>query len=718
VFGQLGGSFQQFFLGNFANSTFHHRLNQLTLYFLYLGIGQFTATYIAVVGFMYTGEHITQKLREQYLAAILRQNIAIYDTLGAGEITSTITANMDLVLLGVSEKIAITITALTTFVTALIVGFTKNWRLSFVLLSVVFAVLFVMVGFSVFIVRYNKATLDAYAPGSAVAEEAFTSIRTVTAFNGQHKLASKYEESLNNTMHWGFRMKTAVGCMIGSMILVTYLAYALGFWEGSRLLVAGHANLSQTLTVLLALLTGAVSIAHAAPHIQAFAGAISAAANIFKIIDRPAPDDQRSVGLKPEKVEGALEFRNIKHVYPSRPEVTVLEDFNLVVPAGKVTALVGASGSGKSTIVGLVERFYTPVGGQVLLDGHDTQSLDLKWLRQQMSLVSQEPVLFNCSIRANIEHGMSGKDLESVSEEKKAELVTQAAKIANAHDFITGLPKGYETVVGDRGLLLSGGQKQRISIARAIISNPKILLLDEATSALDSQSEGVVQAALDVASQGRTTIVIAHRLSTIKDADNIVVLGNGQIVEQGSHDGLLSRKDAYFDLVEAQRLTADKTAIEPSHQHDAGLLPSNEDTILSSGYVKKDLEAGVASTASSIATQRAPSEGSRDSLWTIIKLIAAFNKNETGIMLLGLVFSILAGGGMPVQGVIFAKCIVSLSLPSTHYTQLRSDLDYWSLVFLAVALTIFIVSSGHGVAFAYCSERLYVLFPPPLSPIH
>lgn len=654
---------------------------------------------------MYTGEHITQKLREQYLGAVLRQNIALYDTLGAGEITSTITANMDLVLVGISEKVAIVITALTTFVTALIVGFTRNWRLSCVLLSIVFAILFVMGGSGMFIARYNKATLDAYAPGSAVAEEAFASIRTVTAFNGQHKLAGKYDRSLLNTMRCGFKMKTTVACMIASMMLVTYLVYPLGFWEGSRLLVTGHANLSQTLTVLLALLTGAVSIAHAAPHIQAFAGAVSAANNIFKIIDRPVPDSEKVNGQTLETVEGSLELRDIKLIYPSRPEVTVLEEFNLKVPAGKVTALVGASGSGKSTIVGLVERFYTPVGGQVLLDGNDTQTLDLKWLRRQMSLVSQEPVLFNCSIRTNIQHGLIGTGLQGITEEKKSELIIQAAKMANAHEFIIRLPNGYETIVGDRGLLLSGGQKQRIAIARAIISNPKILLLDEATSALDSQSEGVVQAALDVASQGRTTIVIAHRLSTIKGADNIVVLDTGRIVEQGTHEKLLSRKGAYFDLVQAQRLTHEKNPTTSPSKHDAPFTQDMEPK----SHSNNDIEKQITSPTSSKAIQTESPEH-RDSLWTIFKLIAAFNKQETGIMLFGLFCSVLAGGGMPVQGVLFAKCIVSLSLLPMHYIQLRSDLNYWSLVYLAVGLSVFIVSAGHGVAFAYCSEHLYVSY--------
>lgn len=710
VFGQLGGSFQKFYLGTASTSYFHHRLNQLTLYYVYLGISQFIATYIAFVGFIYTGEHVTQKLREEYLAAVLRQNIALYDKLGAGEITTTITANMDTVLLGVSEKLALTITALTTLVTGLIVGFTKNWRLSFALLSTAFAVLFTMTGFSVFILRFSKRSIDAYAPGSATAEEALTSVRTVTAFNGQDKLANKYEESLVDTMRWGFKTKTVVGGMIATMMLITYLEYALGFWEGSRLLVADHATLSETLTTLLALLVGAVSIAHAAPHIQAFAGAVSAATNIFKIIDRPVPDHEYQGSFIPDTVQGTLEFCGVKHIYPSRPQVTVLHDFNLVVLAGKVTALVGASGSGKSTIVGLTERFYSPVGGQILLDGHDIQKLDLQWLRRQISLVSQEPVLFNCSIRTNIEHGLIGTELANIDSEKKAELVVQAAKMANAHDFITHLPQGYDTLAGDRGLQLSGGQKQRIAIARAVISNPKILLLDEATSALDSQSEGVVQHALDVASQGRTTIVIAHRLSTIKNADNIVVLDEGHIVEQGSHDELLARKGVYWDLVEAQRLSSEKNG----HSSDTNiakyqLAHERIQGIHSIDLEKEHLQPQYPTTTS--RTQRKSNDSSRHSLWTIVKMVLAFNKQETGIMLIGLLCSILAGGGMPVQGVVFAKSIVSLSLPPAHYTQLRSDINYWSLMYLAVGLSIWVVSIGHGVAFAYCSERLYVSSP-------
>lgn len=632
---------------------------------------------------------------------------------------------MELVFTGISEKVALTLASFATFITGLVIGFVKNWRLSFVLLSIVFAVIFVMGGFSVFIVRYSKRSIDAYAPGTSLAEEVLTSVRTLAAFNGQEKLASKFEESLINTSHWAFRLKATIGCMIASMMCILYLEYGLSFWEGSRLLVAGYASLAETLTVLLALLMGAVSVAHAAPHIQAFGGAVAAAGNIFKVIDRQLSEDVNSGSHFPEEIQGTLEFQGVKHIYPSRPEVTVLHDFDLVVPAGKVTALVGGSGSGKSTLVSLLERFYTPVGGKILLDGHDIQTLDLKMLRRQMSLVNQEPVLFNCSIRRNIEYGLIGTNLDTSQEEKNTELVIQAAKMANAHDFISRLPDGYETITGDRGILLSGGQKQRIAIARAIISNPKILLLDEATSALDSQSEGVVQEALDVAAQGRTTIIIAHRLSTIKDADNIVVMTQGRIVEQGTHDALLGSQGAYHALVEAQKIAQkgelsaeEEEAIDAQDDELEKDLLSRPKT--NQSYREDPDDKNIANKLNRTATDKSQSslalqgknsiDGEhRDSTWTLIKLIASFNGGEWHIMLFGLCWSIICGAGNPVQAVFFAKEIINLSIPLTDpgaVHTIRHNVDFWSLMYLMLAFVQLIAYICQGWAFAYCSEKL------------
>ena len=456
-----------------------------------------------------------------------------------------------------------------------------------------------------------------------------------------------------------------------------------------------------------------------APNAQAFTTGIAAAAKIFNTIDRVSPLDPASdAGLKLDKVEGTVELRNIKHIYPSRSEVTVMENVSLVVPAGKTTALVGASGSGKSTIVGLVERFYDPVGGEVLLDGHNAQTLNLKWLRQQISLVSQEPTLFGTTIFGNIRHGLIGTKYEHEDEEKQRELIERAAKMSNAHDFVMGLPEGYQTNVGERGFLLSGGQKQRIAIARAIVSDPKILLLDEATSALDTKSEGVVQAALDVAAQGRTTISIAHRLSTIKGADNIVVMSEGRIVEQGRHDQLIDRKGAYYNLVEAQRIAAGNEGNDPDQ---ARLEERNEQPIDYPAEEKEGYEVDPddvnigeklnrtqsGKSVSSVALKKRASDAEvQYSLWTLIKVIGAFNKKEWHYMLIGLAFSIIGGGGNPTQAIFFAKSIVALSLPPNQYQKLRHEIDFWSLMYLMLAIVQFLAVGGQGVAFAFCSERL------------
>ena len=685
-------------------------MSHFTLYFIYLAIGEFVTIYICTVGFIYSGEHIAGKIREQYLAAILRQNIAFFDKLGAGEITTRITADTNLVQDGISEKIALTLTAMATFVTAFVIAFIKSWKLTLILSSTVFAIVTITGGGSTFIVRYNKQSLESYALGGSVAEEVISSIRNATAFGTQDKLARQYDNHLTEAEIWGKKLKMILAVMIGGMMGIIFLNYGLAFWMGSRFIVDGQMTLSEVLTITLAIMIGAFSLGNVAPNVQAFTTSVAAAGKIFNTIDRASPlDPMLEDGEKLDHVEGTVELKNIKHIYPSRAEVVVMEDVNLTVPAGKTTALVGASGSGKSTIVGLVERFYDPVGGQVYLDGHEVRSLNLRWLRQQISLVSQEPTLFGTTIFGNIAHGLIGTKYENDTIEQQKALIESAAKMANAHDFVMGLPEGYETNVGERGFLLSGGQKQRIAIARAMVSDPKILLLDEATSALDTKSEGVVQAALDVAAQGRTTIVIAHRLSTIKTADNIVVMSRGRIVEQGSHDELLEKKTAYYNLVEAQRISAANE--EKQLEENANLIDEEEfekSTSLEKVASRQKLErlATNKSVSSAVLEKKRPGSGPQYSLWTLIKVVGNFNRPEAWIMLIGLIFSIVAGGGNPTQSVFFAKSIVSLSLPPSMYAKLRHDADFWSLMYLMLALTQILSFSVQGIAFAYCSERL------------
>lgn len=307
--------------------------------------------------------------------------------------------------------------------------------------------------------------------------------------------------------------------------------------------------------------------------LSAITRACGAAAKLYATIERvPDIDSANPGGLKPKKVTGEISFEDVKFSYPSRADVPILKGINITFPAGKTTALVGASGSGKSTMVSLTERFYDPLGGSIKLDGTDLRELNIKWLRSQIGLVSQEPVLFATTIRDNVAHGLINTPYEDASDEEKLQLIKAACIKSNADSFISHLPQGYDTMVGERGFLLSGGQKQRVAIARAIVSDPRILLLDEATSALDTRSEGIVQDALDKAAAGRTTITIAHRLSTIKDADCILVMGDGVLLERGTHSELLADESgAYSRLVKAQTLREGREG-----DLDAALISTHE----------------------------------------------------------------------------------------------------------------------------------------------
>ncbi|PIA91919.1 Multidrug resistance protein 1 [Cercospora beticola] len=715
VFGSLTGTFQGFFQGTVTGSDFSSEISKLTLYFVYLGIAEFVATYIATVGFIYAGEHISGKVRQHYLASILRQNIGYFDKLGAGEITTRITADTNLVQDGISEKVGLTLTALATFIAAYVIGYIKYWKLTLILTSSVVAIFLTMGGLGQFIVKWSKASLASYAEGGTVAEEVISSVRNAIAFGTQDKLAKEYDKHLAIAEKAGFRTKALTGSMIGFLMCYVYLTYGLAFWMGSRFIVSGETTLQSVITIVMSIMIGAFALGNVAPNVQAFTTGVAAASKIYSTIDRVSPLDPTSEdGIKLDQLKGVVELRNVKHIYPSRPEVVVMEDVSLVVPAGKTTALVGASGSGKSTIVGLVERFYDPVGGTVTLDGHNVQDLNLRWLRQQISLVSQEPTLFATSIAGNIRHGLIGTDAENLPEDKIRELIENAAKMSNAHDFICQLPEGYETNVGERGFLLSGGQKQRIAIARAIVSDPKILLLDEATSALDTKSEGVVQAALDKAAQGRTTIVIAHRLSTIRDADNIVVMQQGRIVEQGTHDELLEKNGAYGSLVEAQRIAAENDQ-GGSESEEEEIFDEKDDKLYTSSSTDlakdpDDLKLAQTRTQNSVSSKVLAKKEERAalkySLWTLIKVVGSFNKTEWQWMLFGLFWSVICGGGNPVQSVFLAKSITSLSLPPSQYGTLRSEANFWSWMYFMLAMVQLLSYFGQGIAFAWCSEKL------------
>ncbi|CAK9878849.1 unnamed protein product [Sphagnum jensenii] len=523
------------------------KISSYALILVYISIVSGLASYLEISCWMYTGERQAGRIRAKYVRAILRQNVGYFDTESSNTaaVVSSVSADTMLLQDAISEKVSNTIQNVMQMAGGLALGFYLSWRLA---LSIVpFLPFLVLPG-----LMYGRALLDlavriqiAYGKAGIVAEQAISAVRTVYSFVEEKRTLQTFSKYLEGTVNLGKKQGLAKGLAVG-LTGQTFLAWAFAMWYGTYQFTHGMATGAEVVFCAFIILFAGLGLGSIAPNIKCMMEGCVAAYRIFEMIERvpPIDIDDHSQGTL-EKVDGNLELRNVDFAYPSRIHAQIFRNFNLQIPAGRTVALVGNSGSGKSTVVALLERFYDPSAGQVLIDGVDIKNLQLKWLRNQIGLVSQEPALFATSIVANI---LYGKDHSSMEE------VIEAAKSANAHNFISQLPDGYETQVGERGVQLSGGQKQRIAIARTMLKKPPVLLLDEATSALDAESEKVVQQALEAAAVGRTTVVVAHRLSTVRNADTIAVLQLGKVVEMGSHTELMARGPggAYCALVNLQ----------------------------------------------------------------------------------------------------------------------------------------------------------------------
>ncbi|KAK9860240.1 hypothetical protein MYU51_010653 [Penicillium brevicompactum] len=639
VFGKLVGDFNQYFSPGAAPSeqSFKSSLNQSSLYIVYLFIGKFVLSYISMQS--------------------------------------------------VSDRLSILFQSLALLIAAYGIAFKYSWALTLVVSS---AIAFVLIGFALtvpFLVKIQRNVDKADNHHASVAADFFSSIRTVFSLGAEGPLAKKYARLVDDAKKEGLRMSPVTGIHLGLLFFGMYVSFALAFWFGLKLYREGHiANIDTVITVFFSVLIVVTVLGSIASPLMIISKAISASGAFFGIIDS---EQISTAGVRDPDVSSYADiiFRDVSFAYPTRLGIYALNGFNATLQRGKTTALVGPSGSGKSTVVALLQRWYQlqngkssdstqgKLPGDITVDNHHINDLDLKWWRSQIGLVQQEPYLFNESVYNNVAFGLIGSKWEGETEVMKMELVTEACKEAFAEEFITQLPQGYLTVIGEGGITLSGGQRQRLAIARSIVSRPPILIFDEATSSIDVRSEKVVQTALDRISKHRTTIMIAHRLSTIRRADNIIVIKDGTNMEEGTHEDLIYRGGAYYSMVHAQQLEPLRAPEEDKAESDDLLIP------------KKEIRAQEYPTDSSEKEEDQQTEhetkkfGFFHSFW----VIASEQRHHWILYIFILVGAMGVGSGYALQSWLFAQLVQVFQFTGQ---KLVNAANFWALMFFILALAM------------------------------
>uniref|UniRef100_A0A8C9WHR7 ABC-type xenobiotic transporter n=1 Tax=Scleropages formosus TaxID=113540 RepID=A0A8C9WHR7_SCLFO len=660
-------------------------------YFVGIGAAVLVLATFQVMMFFLTATKQTKRIREKYFHAILHQQMEWFDTHQIGVLITRLTDDINTINDGLGDKICIFTQFFCTFITGFVIGFVKGWKLTLVILSVSP----LLAGSAAVLAALTSKELTAYAKAGAVAEEILVAIRTVVAFNGQKKAVEKYKINLEEAKRFGVKKSVTTNVSMGFTQFVIFGTYALAFWYGTKLSVDEPENYSigRVITVFFCVMIGAFSLGQGAPNLESVAKARGAAYEIFNTIDMPRPIDSSSTeGYKPDSVKGDIEFKNVHFSYPSRKEIKILKGVNLMIPNGKTIALVGASGCGKSTTIQLLQRFYDPDAGEITLDGHDIRTLNVKWLREHIGIVSQEPILFGTTIAENIRYGR---------EDATDEDIERAVREANAYEFISRLPDKLNTMVGERGAQLSGGQKQRIAIARALVKNPKILLLDEATSALDTQSESIVQAALDKARAGRTTIVIAHRLSTIRTADVIAGFSNGVVTEQGTHSELMALKGIYYSLVMQQvgpKMKPESESEVEQNQNTEGLSGFQRSSFRRSRSIRRR------SSRRKKKVKKSADMNEEQLPDVSFSKILALNKPEWPYLVVGTIASIIGGAVYPCVAIIFAKIIGVFAEVDPEVKRQKTLM--FSLLFLLIGVVAFVTYFLQGYMFGKSGEIL------------
>lgn len=636
IYGLLVGVFDGFTTGSVSKAELQNKVATFAVYYVYLAIGLFSFSFVATISFYWSGERVTRALRTNYLSAVLRQNMAFFDTLDPGEVSNRIMSDMGVLQEAITSKIAILLGAIATFCAAFVVMFVIYWKTALILTPFLVIMLVMLYVGGARAVQHSKASRALLSQASGKIEEAFGAIRQIAAFGMQPLICRQYSAALDKAGVEERKAQNTSSVLIASMNTVPCLIYAVSFWSGSFYTMQREISAGSVVTTVLAVIIGVFALVRIAPSIQALTMGIGISSTFLETIGRQSPQDPLDAnGDKPETVRGEIVLNHVDLIYPSRDNAKVLKDVCMTIPAGKKTAIVGPSGGGKSSIFSLLERFYEPTKGSVLLDGQDIQTLNLRWLRQQIGLVDQDLILFDATIMENICFGCS------VSMDLLHQKAMKAARKAQVHEFIESLPEGYQTRVGERGLQFSGGQRQRLAIARVLVRDPKILLFDEATSALDSFSEKAVQSAIDAATMERTTIIIAHRLSTITNADHIIVLAEGRVNDQGTHAELMARNGLYADLIERQQMKGRGSDTPVSLEADEKQILAAKETMNEDPNAASNDTQSISGSTTSLVTTREVSK------MRSIMFILTICRQDWKLLLVGLICAILGGLMIP-----------------------------------------------------------------------
>ncbi|KAJ4835577.1 hypothetical protein Tsubulata_007808 [Turnera subulata] len=667
-----------------------------------------------VTCWMVTGERQAARMRGLYLKTLLRQDVAFFDTeTTTGEVIARMSGDTVLIQDAMGEKVGKFLQLIATFLGGFVIAFIKGWLLTLVMISTI--PLMVLCGAIMSFLMAKMATVGqtAYSEAATVVERTVGAIRTVASFTGEKRAISMYNEFLVAAYKAGVREGIFAGFGTGMTVAVAFSSYGLAVWYGGKLVLERGYTGGAVLNVIIAVLTGSMSLGQASPCISAFATGRSAAYKMFETIDRkPKIDACNTSGRILDDIRGDVELRDVYFSYPARPDEQIFNGFSLSIPSGTVAAMVGQSGSGKSTVISLIERFYDPLAGEVLIDGVNLKEFQLKWIREKIGLVSQEPVLFTSSIMDNISYGKDGATLEEIR---------RAAELANATKFIDKLPQGLDSMVGEHGTQLSGGQKQRIAIARAILKNPRILLLDEATSALDAESERIVQEALDRIMLNRTTVIVAHRLTTVRNADMIAVIHQGKMVEKGSHSELLEDPDgAYSQLVRLQEIKEESK--QATYGDNKAEITGESSRPLSQAWSLKRSTTGGSTTGSHHSSFNVPlglttglsvHDSAPDETDDYppaekppkvpISRLASLNMPEIPVLAAGTIVACVNGAVLPLFGVLISNAIKTFFEPP-H--ELRKDSKFWALMFMTLGLTTFVLSPVRTYLFSVAGSKL------------